>query len=747
MEQLISVIVPIYNAEKYLGYCLNSIVSQTYPHWEAILVNDGSKDSSLDICQNYAQADERFQVISIPNGGVSNARNTGVAAAKGDYFFFLDSDDVITEDALECLLKLEQEYHTGLAVGDVQLADFDRKCRLEARLCADWTGDKRCWSRQEFAQNKMRLIWHTSMLEGPYCKLYSARIWREAGVFFPTELSLGEDLMANLAFFDHCSGIAFAKKTLHYYNNPQQSNSLSHKYRADLFGNKMLLCQALRTHLGDWSRLDPQEQDCFYKYVVHSGCCAVQELLKDTDHLTDEAKKAELSQIAQHALLRESLENVSKVEPTFLSWKPLILENRVDELMKHASRQQKSRLRPCVSGVKQTACAVLRKTARLVPPLSGKINRLEETIRVRGVKAAYAEYWPFGRTGRKLNQLLEEVQRASANLQRQMTLNEINELRQKKKAVLIATSEHANIGDAAISLAAQYLIGELYPEYHQVEFSTYEDEQRYEYLQAIIHPQDILFLNGGGNMGSLYPEEEALHRRIVQDFPNHKIVVLPQTIDFEPNENGRRELALSRQVYNSHPDLTFFLRGQKSTDFTREYFPHVHAVLMPDLVFHLRRNYHFERTGILLCLRDDKEGVLSGEDSQTLLQTAQRFAPQIDRCSNMADCMVTRDKRAAVVNEELKRHARHRAVITDRLHGMIFAVVTGTPVVVFKSSNQKIEEFYHAFLHDSNAVFYIGSDMDKLPEALEQALAVTQPVYPLLDKAPLKQLRNLIERN
>ena len=81
----VSVVVPVYNAEKYLGYCINSILSQTYSNIELILVNDGSTDSSISICNNYALIDDRVKVINIKNSGVSYARNMGIKCASGYY--------------------------------------------------------------------------------------------------------------------------------------------------------------------------------------------------------------------------------------------------------------------------------------------------------------------------------------------------------------------------------------------------------------------------------------------------------------------------------------------------------------------------------------------------------------------------------------------------------------------------------------------------------------------------------------
>lgn len=94
-QPFISIIIPIYNAEKFLCQCLDSVLAQTYPDWECILVDDGSKDSSEDICDEYTQKDSRFKVYHKENGGVSSARNMGLDNADGKYICFIDSDDYI----------------------------------------------------------------------------------------------------------------------------------------------------------------------------------------------------------------------------------------------------------------------------------------------------------------------------------------------------------------------------------------------------------------------------------------------------------------------------------------------------------------------------------------------------------------------------------------------------------------------------------------------------------------------------
>jgi len=114
---LVSVIVPVYNVEEYLARCVNSILSQTYANLEVILVDDGAKDSSGRICDEFAEKDSRVRVIHKENGGLSSARNAGIDIAQGDWLEFVDSDDWLEPDAVENLLSLALEHQVELVVG------------------------------------------------------------------------------------------------------------------------------------------------------------------------------------------------------------------------------------------------------------------------------------------------------------------------------------------------------------------------------------------------------------------------------------------------------------------------------------------------------------------------------------------------------------------------------------------------------------------------------------------------------
>lgn len=115
MNPLISVIVPIYNVEKYLARCVDSIVNQTYKNLEIILVDDGSPDLCPQMCDDYAEKDNRIKVVHKKNGGLSDARNAGMAVATGEYISFIDSDDYVSDDFFECLLDVMNKKNSDIA--------------------------------------------------------------------------------------------------------------------------------------------------------------------------------------------------------------------------------------------------------------------------------------------------------------------------------------------------------------------------------------------------------------------------------------------------------------------------------------------------------------------------------------------------------------------------------------------------------------------------------------------------------
>lgn len=174
---MISVIVPVYNVEKYLNECVDSILAQTYTDFELILVDDGSPDNCGAICDEYAASDSRIRVIHQKNGGLSAARNTGLDIAKGEYVTFVDSDDLVCKTYLECLLQALLAEQADIAVCDmVTFADGEAPTLVEKRQASAevMTGRDACLSIYRMDGKVPVMAWG---------KLYRTRLF--AGVRYP----------------------------------------------------------------------------------------------------------------------------------------------------------------------------------------------------------------------------------------------------------------------------------------------------------------------------------------------------------------------------------------------------------------------------------------------------------------------------------------------------------------------------------------------------------------------------------
>ena len=213
---LVSVIVPVYNVEEYLGRCVDSILSQTHSNLEVILVDDGAKDSSGSICDSYAEKDSRVRVIHKENGGLSSARNAGIDIAGGDWLEFVDSDDWLEPDAVESLLTAAVTHQVELAVGgrwDVSAKTGEKKKGL-------------CPKAEEVigAEELVSRIFRWDNCDSSACdKLYARRLFRQ--VRFPHGV-VCEDVPVMYKIVLDAGRVAMVDKPI--YNYYHRSGSITY---------------------------------------------------------------------------------------------------------------------------------------------------------------------------------------------------------------------------------------------------------------------------------------------------------------------------------------------------------------------------------------------------------------------------------------------------------------------------------------------------------------------------------------
>lgn len=256
MEYKLSIIVPVYNAEKYLEKCVESLKNQTLSDLQIILVDDGSKDASGRICDDFATKDKRIQVIHKENGGVSSARNAGLDGAQGEYICFVDADDWLEAEAMDVLYRSAKENNADSLIYDPYIHN---ECGdVNGVDTLDFFDNSVLLKRKDITPDELRFMAGTV-----WRCLYRQSILKKNGIKFNEALPLSEDRIFNLEVFGCSEQIYYLKKPLYHYLN--NSGSAVHKYRADF------LEIVLETNRATIDVLERYWDDCFkpcYEKVV-----------------------------------------------------------------------------------------------------------------------------------------------------------------------------------------------------------------------------------------------------------------------------------------------------------------------------------------------------------------------------------------------------------------------------------------------------------------------------------------------
>lgn len=304
----ISIIVPVYNSENYIERCVISIINQTLPNWELILVDDYSTDNSFKLCKNYEKIDNRIISIINKDKGVSNARNTGIANASGKYILFVDSDDEISVNCCETMMK-------NIGTSDFLFSGYSisydggvREKKINVPKLFDSSLEEFCKVIDQYLKN--------TFLQGPCWKLFKRELILKNNICFPPELSYGED-----AFFVY-EYLKFSKKikaieecTYTYYVH--QQDSLSHGFRRDKYIINIDLNKKIR-EICNLNRIDYREQ---YFYNLRNFFCSY---LNDVTFIKSK-KEAIL-------VIKEAAENIETINAFILNYK-LSLKHKIISLI------------------------------------------------------------------------------------------------------------------------------------------------------------------------------------------------------------------------------------------------------------------------------------------------------------------------------------------------------------------------------------------------------------------------------
>lgn len=277
--------------------------------------------------------------------------------------------------------------------------------------------------------------------------------------------------------------------------------------------------------------------------------------------------------------------------------------------------------------------------------------------------------------------------------------------------LLIGSPIHSNLGDHLITLSEfSYLsdIG-LKKELMDVPMEMFHIFKNQ--IKKNISDNSTIFINGGGWMGELWPDDELSMQEIVKIFSNHKIIVFPQTIYYEYSDFKSAIAMLAEQEYNSAENLYLFMRDRNSYEYAKEHYMKAKIYLCPDITISFKYDNHLSRVDrIGYCLREDREKCNHPilKDIIKLLEELNYKGIQVSTISNKR---VNTKNRKKVVMQKLNEFAQCKLIITDRLHGMLFSYITHTPCIVFDNKTKKVSGTYYCWLKNVSNILFVDKNI------------------------------------
>lgn len=292
---------------------------------------------------------------------------------------------------------------------------------------------------------------------------------------------------------------------------------------------------------------------------------------------------------------------------------------------------------------------------------------------------------------------------------------------------------HSNMGDQAQTYCIKKWVETNYPNSEiwvlDTWLLTFHDYQLLRMIAKIIHPNDRIFLHSGYHTTDLYMLEENMQRKVVELFPLHKIVFLPQTILYKSETEQHR----SQRIYNAHKNMIMMCRDDVSYTTAEKLFPKCRLLKYPDIVTSEigQHFYAHKRDGILLCMRNDKEAFYSSDQISDLMKSLSQYG-RVDLSDTTidVDAKEISKNRKQILEDMWDQYAKYRLIITDRYHGTIFSLIANTPVLVLSSTDHKLSSGVKWFPEEfSDYVRYVP-DLEALSDNVKRVFD-TQYTYKL----------------
>lgn len=627
MNDLISIVVPVFHVEKYLNRCVESILKQTYSNLEIILVDDGSDDACPDICDELAKSDNRIKVIHQANGGLSAARNSGIDMAKGRYIAFIDSDDYVSEHYIEFLYRAIDE-----TKADIAQCVYKEFYEDAVPVFASYYTIPKIWNKMQAL--KSQLVSGTNIISTvAWNKLYNLTLFKDIRY---AQNKLHEDEFTTYKLFDKASSVAYIDIPLYGYF--QNQNGIMHSLvkSAHIDGLEAKLDRYMYYKSNNYYDLLPGAAVDFFDSLL----AMIQKMDKAVDQ-EDYADRLQTYLIKAKTVI--DLTDLNRLDRFILK-----KSNNSKQILQYYNRY--------------LFCGKISKFLQ--------VAKLKRTILIKKMKRRYKK----------------ELQTLFFNY------------KPSKTVFILGAIEYENLGDQAIVEAQRNFIHFCLPDYDIIEIREELFSHVRKELKRLIKPESILTIPGGGNMGDVWFADEDRRRCIIKDYPDNEIIIFPQSINYSNTEEGEKCLQESIELYNSHRNLIICAREKVSFDYMVSYYPKCRILLTPDIVLSFQPKVKHMRSNVMICLRGDKEKKTSPLVLDEIRAAANAVGFQYQYSDTLTSSYVFLTERKNILIDKLNEFASAELVITDRLHGMIFAAITKTPCMVLPNGNHKIKGVYDLWL-------------------------------------------------
>lgn len=285
------------------------------------------------------------------------------------------------------------------------------------------------------------------------------------------------------------------------------------------------------------------------------------------------------------------------------------------------------------------------------------------------------------------------------------------DLKYKTKILIIGVADYDNLGDHAIGYAQRLFLNSISIDTQKYEIIEVPLNTPVYHISQIINPNDIILITGGGNLGTKYEFLNDLYLPIIKQFPKNKKLFFPQSYTFDPKYDTPKSIEKIKNIFSkSANNLTITARESKSYKLFKDTFPDNNVILTPDIVLSLDQNKNKDKTNksdIIMLMRSDSEKTLDENiEKQIINKLSSKYKIAID--DTVVPDRISHEDRLYNLNKTWTKIKENKLVITDRLHGMIFAQITGTPCIVFDNYNNKIKMTCEDWLNDMDHIRFIN---------------------------------------